>query len=102
MKKFCRKTKAFIMAAAMAAVLLLPTTLNGQNGKDGFFSSSSSFDDYTDRAISYDGNMGNQTFGQGFGIMGGGHGQNESPLGSGLLIMGIAGASYVLLKKKEK
>ena len=100
MKTFSKNTKAFIMAAAMVASLLLPTTTNGQNGSDGFFNSTNS-DEYKGRSM-FSGNVNNQTFGQNYGTtFGQNTGQNESPLGSGLLIMTSAGASYVLLKKKE-
>lgn len=98
MKTVSKKTKAFIIAAAMVAMLLLPTTTKGQSQMDGFFSSSTT-DDYMNRTSFVD-DVTNQTFGQnGFGL--GQNGQNEAPVGSGLLIMTIAGASYVLLKKKE-
>ena len=100
MKTFSKNTKAFIMAAAMVASLLLPTTTNGQNGSDGFFNSTNS-DEYKGRSM-FSGNVNNQTFGQNYGTtFGQNTGQNESPLGSGLLIMTIAGASYVCFKKKE-
>lgn len=98
MKKFSKKAKAFVRVMAIVAVLLSPGKSIGQTKTDGFFSSYSS--DYAERANSYD-DIANQTFGQNYGLgMGFSAPQNESPVGSGLLIMTIAGASYVLLKKK--
>lgn len=93
MKKFSKTAKAFIMASAMAVTLLLPTTTNAQTGMDGFFTNSAN-ETYENRdgGTSFDGllNASNQTFGE-----------NESPLGSGLIIMFAAGAGYALFKKKE-
>ena len=89
------------MTVAMAVMLLLPTTTNAQTKMDGFFTSSSETDAYSDRS-NYTGDFSNQSFGQAFGIMGGGSMQQTTvPVGSGLLIMTLAGASYVLFKKKE-
>lgn len=99
MKKF-KEIKAFITASAIALTLLLPTTTNAQTRMDGFFASSSATEDYNDRG-NYCGDVNNQTFGQSFGIMGGGFQHNTTPVGSGLIIMTLAGASYALLKKKE-
>ena len=102
MKTFSKNTKAFIMKAAMVVLLLLPTTIKAQGSIDGFFSSSNT-DDYKSRTSFCD-NVTNQTFGDNFGFTFGTNypqPQNDSPVGSGLLIMTIAGASYVLLKKKE-
>ena len=99
MKKISKTTKAFIMASAMALTLLLPTTTNAQTRIDGLFSSSNS-SDYVERA-NYSGDIANQTFGQNFGFGMGGIQPQESPVGSGLIIMAIAGAGYALLKKKE-
>ncbi|MBO7469485.1 MAG: hypothetical protein J6T37_03085 [Bacteroidales bacterium] len=99
MKKFSEKAKAFVKVMAIVAVLLLPGKSIGQTNTDGFFSSYSG--DYAERTNSYD-DVANQTFGQNYGLgMGLGSPQHESPVGSGLLIMTIAGASYVLLKKKN-
>ena len=100
MKKFAKKLKDFIILMAMAVTLLLPTTTNAQTKMDGFFASPSDTDGYYDRANN-SGDFSNQTFGQGFGIMGGNTPQNSTPVGSGLIIMTVAGASYALLKKKE-
>ncbi|MBR6439146.1 MAG: hypothetical protein IKS65_08195 [Bacteroidales bacterium] len=88
MKKFSEKAKAFVMAVAIVASLLLPVNSNGQTRMDGFFSS---YDDDNTNRTGWDFNVTNQGFGQ----------TNESPLGSGLIIMTIAGAGYAFLKKKE-
>jgi len=75
-----------------AFIMLLPITTNAQR-TDGFFSNSGN-ETYNDRgtACSSEGlNAYNQQFGE----------QIEAPLGSGLLIMVVAGAGYALLKKKE-
>lgn len=88
MKKFSEKAKAFVMAAAIVASLLLPVNSNGQTRMDGFFSS---YDDDSSNRTGWDFNVANQGFGQ----------TTETPLGSGLIIMTIAGAGYALLKKKE-
>lgn len=90
MKKILRKTKAFITTVAIVMTLLLPITTNAQSGSDGFFSSSN-MDDFDERT-SWEFSAVNQQFGQK---------DDPVPLGSGLIIMTVAGASYVLLKKKE-
>lgn len=89
MKKFKAKTKAFIMVAAMALMMLLPTNVNAQTKMDGFFESFNT-DNYDDRA-SWDFVVTNQQFGM-----------NETPLGNGLLIMIVAGAGYVAIKRKKE
>ena len=88
MKKFSEKAKAFVMAAAMVVVLLLPMKINAQTKMDGFFNSSD-MSDFVDRS-SWEYVVINQQFG------------NNEPLGSGLLIMTVAGASYVALKRKKE
>ena len=88
MKKFAKETRAFIMAAAMVVMLLLPTTTNAQTKMDGFFNSSD-MSDFVDRS-SWEYVVINQQFG------------NNEPLGSGLIIMTVAGASYVALKRKKE
>lgn len=91
MKKFSKKTKEFIMTAAIVVTLLLPTMTNAQTKMDGFFSNYSD-DTYSDRgSFSASGgfmNASNQTFG-------------DAPLGGGLLVMLAAGVGYAILKKKE-
>lgn len=77
------------MAAAMVVMLLLPTTTKAQTKMDGFIDNSFSTD-YFDRGDEWLYTIVNQQFGQ-----------NNEPLGSGLIIMTLAGAGYVLLRKKE-
>ena len=89
MKKLAKKAKAFIMAAAMAVTLLLPTTTNAQTKMDGFFNSSD-MTDFMERS-SWEFVVINQQFGM-----------NAEPLGSGLLIMAVAGAGYAALKRKKE
>lgn len=92
MKKFSKKRKEFIIAAAIVMTMLLPTTTNAQTKIDGFFTNSGN-DGYNNRDVSVSGdflNASNQTFGT-----------TEAPLGSGLLILVATGAGYALLKKKE-
>lgn len=91
MKKILRKTKAFITTVAIVMTLLLPITTNAQSGSDGFFSSSN-MDDFDERT-SWEFSAANQQFGQK---------DDPAPLGSGLIIMTVAGASYVLLKNKKE
>ena len=88
MKKFSKQTKAFVMAAAMVVMLLLPTTTNAQTKMDDFFNSSD-MNDFVDRT-SWEFVVINQQFG------------NKEPLCSGLIIMTVAGASYVALKRKKE
>lgn len=88
MKKFSKQTKAFVIAAAMVVMLLLPTTSNAQTKMDGFFNSSD-MSDFVDRT-SWEFVVINQQFG------------NKEPLGSGLIIMTVAGASYVALRRKKE
>ncbi|MBR4136964.1 MAG: hypothetical protein IKU05_00995 [Bacteroidales bacterium] len=88
MKKFSKQTKAFVIAAAMVVMLLLPTTSNAQTKMDGFFNSSD-MSDFVDRT-SWEFVVINQQFG------------NQEPLGSGLIIMTVAGASYVALRRKKE
>ena len=88
MKKFSKQTKAFVIAAAMVVMLLLPTTSNAQTKMDGFFNSSD-MSDFVDRT-SWEFVVINQQFG------------TKEPLGSGLIIMTVAGASYVALRRKKE
>ena len=83
-------SRAFIVASAMALTTLLPITTTAQTKNDGFFNSSNSNSDYTERASDFDYKILNQQFGQ-----------KDEPLGSGLLILAFAGAGYAMLKKKE-
>ena len=94
MKKILKKTKAFITTVAIVMTLLLPITTNAQSGSDGFFSSSN-MDDFDERT-SWEFSAANQQFGQKDDD------PQPTPLGSGLIIMTVAGASYVLLKNKKE
>ena len=91
MKRIVKLSRDCVLLAAMVVTLLLPTTTNAQSQIDGFFTSYSN-ETYNNRDLTItDGFLGanNQTFGE------------NTPLGSGLLVMFAAGAGYVLLKKKE-
>ena len=90
MKKFTKKSKAFVVALAMVVMmLLLPTTTNAQTKIDGFFDAS----DMTDfvRSSSWEFVVINQQFGN-----------MDTPLGTGLLIMTFAGTGYAVLKRKKE
>lgn len=90
MKKFTKKSKAFVVALAMVVMmLLLPTTTNAQTKIDGFFDSSDMNDFIRDSSWEY------VVINQQFGV-------NSEPLGTGLLIMTFAGASYAVLKRKKE
>ena len=89
MKKIKAKTKAFIMVAAMVLMMLLPTKMNAQTKMDGFFANSDS-NNYVDRS-SGDFVVTNQQFGN-----------NDAPLGNGVIIMIVAGASYVAIRRKKE
>ena len=86
------KTKLKTYLAAMA-MLFMPLAISAQT--DGFFSSDNGGGNrgstypypYT-TDVTMD-NFGNPS-------------SNEGPIGSGLLIMAVAGAGYLLLKKKEE
>lgn len=93
MKNYNRNLKEFIILAAIAIMMLLPITINAQTRTDGFFGNSGN-ETYNDRGTAYSSeglNAYNQQFGE----------HMDAPLGSGLLIMVVAGAGYALLKKKE-
>lgn len=83
--------KALVLSLAMALGLLLPTTTNAQDGMDGFFRSGG--ENYENRDVNPSGSL----------SLGPTQYENpsEAPIGSGLLILTIAGAGYVALKKKE-
>lgn len=84
----------------MAIGLMLPSASHAQN--DAFFRYGDNF--YTNRAEA-GGNITNQTFGQdpATGVTGGITNQQfGAPLGSGLLIMMMAGMGYAVAKNKRK
>ena len=97
------KTKLKTYVAAMA-MLFMPFAISAQT--DGFFSSDNGGGS---RGVvppdSYEVNSGSgePLFDFDSPVGGGGVApQNEGPIGSGLLIMAVAGAGYLLLKKKEE
>lgn len=79
--------KALILTLAMVIVMLLPATMNAQDGMDGFFRSGN--ESYENRDGGY--NLDNQTFGQ-----------EVVPVGNGLIIMLAAGGAYALKCRKNK
>ena len=89
MKKFTNNSRVFVTVAVMAVMLLLPMRSKAQTKMDGFFDNS--FDNFADRSLTWEYVVVNQTFGQ----------STDTPLGTGLLIMTIAGAGYAIIKKKE-
>ena len=91
------KRKAILLSLMMAVFLLTPIFSNAQKGGlFGYGNYDESYDNsfgVTNRGltnINDNGETGfvNETFG-------------EVPVGSGIIVMLVAGASYVLLKKKE-
>lgn len=93
-KKMKKQTKmrALMLSLIMVLGMLVPMTMNAQNGgTDNFFQGSS--DNYGNRDTNVNGSMtlGNATQ----------EDPSSAPLGSGLLIMTAVGAGYALLKKKE-
>lgn len=87
--------KSLALGAMLLFGLLLPVTMIAQQGgTDGFFGSKNS-DDYQNRGTI-------QLSGSGDFNLGGASQENPTPMGSGLLIMVVAGAGYALLKKKEE
>ena len=97
MKK--RKLKVLLLSLMMAIGLMLPSTSRAQN--DQFFKNN---EDYVNRDATT-GNITNQTFGQdpATGVTGGITNQQfGAPLGSGLLIMMMAGMGYAVAKNKRK
>lgn len=79
----------------MASGLMLPSASHAQN--DAFFRDGDNF--YTNRDGT-EGSLTNQTFGSnGYNLTNQTFG---APLGSGLLIMVMAGMGYAIVKKQEK
>lgn len=96
MKK--RKLKVLLLSLMMAIGLMLPSTGHAQN--DQFFKNGE--DLYNNRAEA-GGNITNQTFGSnGYNLTNQTFGQDPAPLGSGLLIMMMAGLGYAIVKKQER
>ena len=102
-----RKLKVLLLSLMMAIGLMLPSTSQGQN--DGFFQNDEDFYNNRDEAA---GSLSNQTFGgYGYSLTNQTFGSNGynltnqtfgAPIGSGLLIMMIAGIGYAIVKKQEK
>ena len=83
------KLKFLVLSLALVTAMMLPMTVNAQRS-DAFFNS---FDDENDWDRSV-----------GIVIGGGGivpQGIGESPLGSGLLVLSLAGAGYVVARRKR-
>ena len=85
------KTKLKTYVAAMA-MLFMPLAISAQT--DGFFNS---YNDGGSRGIPYKYEYSTDVTMEDFGDTS----TNDGPIGSGLLIMAVAGAGYLLLKKKE-
>ena len=83
--------KQLLFYIVMAAIFALPINLKAQRNDNWF---NSSVDDYTKRDDDpqWSDGLGNQGFGQ----------EPEAPLGSGLLVMLVAGAGYTALKTKKR
>ena len=81
------RLKAMALSLTVAAMLLLPTTSTAQI--DGFFKNYDNGD--RDGGDTPTWNVENN-----------GIGQSEAPLGSGLLILGVAGAGYAIAKRRKK
>jgi hypothetical protein len=105
----CKKTlKALTLSLVMATLMLSPLTMNGQYNEHKFgiqpWGQSSMLGREGGSGNTY--GISNQTYGSsadGFGITNQTYGQNESaPLGSGLLIMAVAGACYAGMKRNKK
>ena len=96
------KTKLKTYLAAMA-MLFMPLAISAQT--DGFFSSDNGGGNRGVEPRPYEVYSGSGEPLIDFDSPVGGGGvapQNEGPIGSGLLIMAVAGAGYLLLKKKEE
>lgn len=71
----------------MAAVFMLPMSLNAQQKSDDFFKN----DDFNGSRLDV----------SGWTIVNNGIGQSEAPLGSGLLVLSAVGAGYVIARRKR-
>lgn len=80
-------TKALTMSLLVAIIMLLPFAASAQRS-DSFFSGFED-DDYENRIASFIG-LGNQPFGT-----------EPAPVGSGLLVLTVAGAGYAALRRKR-
>jgi uncharacterized membrane protein len=108
MKNRKKTWKVFGLSLGLALVLL-STNANAQyEGNRGMFGKGESVDASPSRGLMDRGTTGsgitNQTYGSdadGFGITNQTYGQ-DAPLGSGLLIMVLAGACYAGMKRNKK
>ena len=87
MKKTIR-LKTLVLFGVMALGMLLPATMYAQGGNDNMFQVDDAF-------------SGNRDITTTWVLINNGIGQSEAPLGSGLLILGAAGAGYVLAKRRH-
>ena len=87
MKKTIR-LKKLVLFGVMALGMLLPATMYAQGGNDNMFQVDDAF-------------SGNRDITTTWVLINNGIGQSEAPLGSGLLILGAAGAGYVLAKRRH-
>ena len=89
------KLKVLVLPLIMATMLMLPLAAHAQS--DGFLRDDG---DYPKRdAGAYD--LNNQTFGSsGYNLTNQTFG-DDAPLGSGLLIMAMAGAGYAFIRRKN-
>jgi hypothetical protein len=78
--------KALTLPFFVAIIVLLPFSTTAQ-GSDGFFRANES-ENYQNRDVSLGMGLSNDSFGQ-------------APLGTGLLVLTVAGAGYVALKRKR-
>jgi hypothetical protein len=108
MKNRKKTWKVFGLSLGLALVLL-STNANAQNdGNRGFFGRGQKTETSPSRGMMNvsGGSITNQTYGSnqdGFGITNQTYGQNEeAPIGSGLLIMAVAGACYAGMKRNKK
>ena len=106
MKNRKKTWKVFGLSLGLALVLL-STNANAQyEGNRGIFGRGESADASSSRGMMNvtGGGITNQTYGSnadGFGITNQTYGQ-DAPLGSGLLIMAVAGACYAGMKRNKK
>lgn len=95
------KLKAFALSVAMAFGMLLPNAAFAQS--DGFFRDGGDYSYRDAGGGAY--SLNNQQFGSdtngGYNLNNQTFGQDPAPLGTGLLILTVAGAGYVALKRKK-
>ena len=104
MKTRMKTLKAFVLFLGL--LMLTATQMNAQNKGGGLFGMGPSGEASPHRSLlnPSGGNITNQTYGSdadGFGITNQTYGQ-DAPLGSGLLIMVLAGACYAGMKRNKK